>query len=227
MPSRSAARAKPGRGARALVTSLAIGVGLLAAWVLVANTILREAPPSRDVVAALLAARDAAPAPTLAMLRPPAVPDEPLAAGATPPVPVVSAAPPPLPPTDTRTGPAAVPETAAPGTTPSATTPPATIVLAAADVRDATGSLAPPSPAASPPMPFGAVNAPAESLAPDSLTSNEAAEAPLAGVVPLPRKRPPSVAIPLPRPRPEIDPAATAATGLTLTPVDIEKHQPM
>ncbi|RAI34806.1 hypothetical protein [Rhodoplanes serenus] len=223
MPSRSAARAKPGRGARALVTSLAIGVGLLAAWVLVANTILREAPPSRDVVAALLAARDAAPAPTLAMLRPPAVPDEPLAAGAAPPVPVVSAAPPPLPPTDTRTGPAAAPETAAPGTT----APPATIVLAAADVRDATGSLAPPSPAASPPMPFGAVNAPAESLAPDSLTSDEAAEAPLAGVVPLPRKRPPSVAIPLPRPRPEIDPAATAATGVTLTPVDIEKHQPM
>lgn len=208
MPNRSATYATPSRGSRILVTSLACVVGLLAAWVLVANTILRESAPTTDVAAALLASRDAAP-PTLSLLRVAS------AVSAVAPVPSPAEEPVVVPdvavaePAPTDPGPVAAD---APPAEP--TTEPTAIVLASAGAQDYTGALAPA------PLPVGMP----ESV--ESAALEDAAAEPLDGLVPLPRKRPAADLVPLPRPRPEIETVASAAPVMTITDVEIEKHQP-
>lgn len=205
MPNRSAYVAKPGRGSRILVVTLACGVGLMGAWVLATNTVLKqETAPTRDVATALLAARDSAP-PTLAILkmasaRSDAAPPMPAADPVAAPDAAVPSAPDPTP----ADGPAATeePPVVAAGES-------APMVLASVGSADYTGALG------AAPLPAGMPG-----------SAEEMSDEPLSGLVPLPRKRPLVTLVPLPRPRPEIEAVASVAPVMTLTPYELEKHQP-
>lgn len=204
MPNRSADVAKPGRGSRILVITLACGVGLMGAWVLATNTVLKqETVPTRDVATALLAARDSAP-PTLAILKVAAARSDATPMPAADPVAAPEAAAPPAPDPAPADGAAATEEPPV-----VAAGEPAPMVLASVGSADYTGALG------AAPLPAGM---------PDS--AEEMSDEPLSGLVPLPRKRPLVSLVPLPRPRPEIEAVASAVPVMTLTPYELEKHQP-
>jgi hypothetical protein len=203
MPYRSADYVKPGRGSRILVVSLTCVVGLMGAWVLAANTILKDGTQMRDVATALLAARDTGP-PTLSTLKVASAQPDAMAIVAADPVPAPGGA------TPTVTDPTSADGGARTEDPPVvAAAEPAPMVLASAGSADYTGALA------AAPLPAGM---------PDS--AEEMSDEPLAGLVPMPRKRPPVSLIPLPRPRPEIEAVASAAPTMSLTPYEIDKHQP-
>lgn len=203
MPNRSADYAKPGRGSRILVVSLTCGVGLMGAWVLAANTVLKDGTQIRDVATALLAARDTTP-PTLSILKVASARHDATPIVAADPVPAPADAAPSVADTTPADGGATTeePPVAAAGE-------PAPMVLASAGSADYTGALG------AAPLPAGM---------PDSV--EEASEGPLAGLVPMPRKRPLVSLVPLPRPRPEIEAVASAAPATTIAPWEIDKHQP-
>ncbi|RAI44251.1 hypothetical protein CH341_10095 [Rhodoplanes roseus] len=172
-------------------------MGCLAAWVLAANTVLKDpSAPRRDVAAALLAARDGAP-PTLSILKIASStpsPDLPPPAAAEPAAPVA---------------PIAIAEAPAAEPPALAADPEPTLVLASAGPSDVTGTLS------AAPLPAGM---------PDGV--EDPADAPLAELVPLPRKRPLVALVPLPRPRPEVEAVASAAPATTIPDWQIERNQP-